>query len=276
MADDLHAPTGLTPLAEGREAEVFLRADGDVVKVMRSASQEPRVRREAAALQAIADREHLAPAFREITKVAGRPALVSERVEGDDLLARLSRQPWLVLRVGRTLGHAHAAMHRHQAPPALPDLSDELHERILSANALPAEYVAASLALVDTLPRGDRLCHGDFHPQNVLGTLDAPVVIDWGDASRGDPAADVARTLLLLRLGEPPPTMSKTMRALTAVGRGILTRRYLADYRRTAAEEPARLQDWLFVRVAARFAEGLDVEYPRLLRLLDGHRRSAP
>ena len=46
MADELTAPPGLEPLAEGREAEVFLRADGNVVKVMRLASQEDRVHRE--------------------------------------------------------------------------------------------------------------------------------------------------------------------------------------------------------------------------------------
>jgi hypothetical protein len=152
------------PLAEGREAQVFLRADGRVVKVMRSVRQEPQVLREAAALQALADRQHLAPAFREVTEVAGRPALVSD--------------------------------------------------------------------------------------------------------AQGDPAADVARTLLLLRMGELPPNMSQSMRALTPIGRGILARRYLAIYRRSTARDLSRLDDWLFVRAAARFNERIDVEYPRLLRLL--------
>jgi aminoglycoside phosphotransferase (APT) family kinase protein len=269
VADDLIAPLGLTRLAEGREAEVFVRADGDVVKVMRSASQEPRVRREAAALKALADRQHLAPAFVEVTEVAGLPALVSERVSGDDLLARLEKKPWLVLKVAGTLGRAHAAMHAHQAPDTLPALHDELAQRIESAKALPERHAAAALGRLRALPEGDRLCHGDYHPQNVLGTLDDPVVIDWGDASGGAPTADVARTLLLLRMGELPPDTSAPMRALTAVGRGMLARRYLAVYRHRAAEKPSKLEDWLFVRAAARFSEELEAEYPRLLRLLD-------
>ena len=276
MAEGLTAPPGLTPLAEGREAEVFVRADGNVVKVMRSANQEPRVRREAAALQALADRAHLAPAFVETTEVAGRPALVTERVSGDDLLARLSKKPWLVLKVAGTLGRAHAAMHDHLAPDTLPDLHDELARRIESAKALPEQHAAAALDRLRALPKGDRLCHGDYHPQNVLGTLKDPVIIDWGDASRGAPAADVARTLLLLRMGELPPDTSAPMRALTAVGRGMLAARYLAVYRRRAVERPARLDDWLFVRAASRFNEELEAEYPRLLKLLDDSPGPAP
>ena len=275
MADGLIAPPGLTPLAEGREAQVFVRADGNVVKVMRSANQEPRVRREAAALQALADRRHLALRFVETTEVAGRPALVTERVSGDDLLARLSKKPWLVLKVAGTLGRAHAAMHHHPAPDALPDLRDELAQSIQSAQALPEHHATAALKRLRALPTGDRLCHGDYHPQNVLGTLKDPVIIDWGDASRGAPAADVARTLMLLRMGELPPDTPAPMRALTAVGRGMLARRYLAVYRRHALERPSWLDDWLFVRAAARFNEELEAEYPRLLKLLAESPRAA-
>jgi aminoglycoside phosphotransferase (APT) family kinase protein len=173
------------------------------------------------------------------------------------------------------LGRAHAAMHRHEAPDALPELRQELRRHIESARALPGFIATAVLGLLDALPSGDRLCHGDFHSANVLGTLEAPVVIDWGDASRGAPVADVARTLLLLRLGEPPPTMAAGMRALTAFGRRMLTRRYVAVYRRSATQDLSRLQDWMFVRAAARFNEELEVEYPRLLRLLESHPEAA-
>ena len=274
MTDELVAPPGLIPLAVGREAEVFMRADGNVVKLMRSPSQEERVQREAAALQALADCQHLAPAFVETTEVAGRPALVSERVSGADLRSRLSRKPWLVLQVASTLGRGHAAMHSHGAPDNLPDLRDELARRIESAAALPHRLGGEALDRLRVLPPGERLCHGDYHPQNVLGTLQDPVVIDWGDASRGAPSADVARTLLLLRMAELPPDISAAMQSLTAVGRGMLARRYLAVYRRRAVEKPPQLHDWMFVRAAARFNEELEAEYPRLLRLLEESRWS--
>lgn len=44
------------------------------------------------------------------------------------------------------------------------------------------------------------LCHGDFHPFNVLmdEKNDETIIIDWVDASAGDIRADVYRTYLLL------------------------------------------------------------------------------
>jgi aminoglycoside phosphotransferase (APT) family kinase protein len=53
--------------------------------------------------------------------------------------------------------------------------------------------------------RGEVLLHGDFWPGNLLWRGDRLVgVIDWEDAARGDPLADVAitRLELLWLLGE--------------------------------------------------------------------------
>ena len=50
------------------------------------------------------------------------------------------------------------------------------------------------------MPEGDCLCHGDFHPINVLGAVSRPLVIDWSHACSGNPSADVCRSYLLLKL----------------------------------------------------------------------------
>jgi aminoglycoside phosphotransferase (APT) family kinase protein len=121
------------------------------------------------------------------------------------------------------------------------------------------------LDILGRLPRGDRLCHGDFHLGNLLGDWDTPVVIDWGDAARGDPLADVARTELLHRLGEPPPGTRRFLLALIPIGRGILADRYVSTYRRCRGIDEARLELWKLVRAAARLAEGIDSETESLL-----------
>ena len=69
--------------------------------------------------------------------------------------------------------------------------------------------------------------------------------------------------------GGAPPDTPALIRALTAIGRGILTGRYLAVHCHATSQDPARLDDWKFVRAAARFAEEIEVEYPKLLRLLE-------
>jgi len=76
--------------------------------------------------------------------------------------------------------------------------------RIKSAKGLPVRFRRTALRELNRLPTGGFLCHGDFHPDNVIWSERGPVVIDWLDANRGDPAADVARTPMLISIGETP------------------------------------------------------------------------
>jgi aminoglycoside phosphotransferase (APT) family kinase protein len=259
---------GRIPIAEGREAEVFRLRDGSALKLLRDPDGMERVEREAAAMRILSDHGHRAPAVRGIVEVDGRPGLVAEYIEGADLFTKLGARPWKILRAGSVMATTHAAMHECRAPASLPDLHDELRRRITAATLLPSGQAEAVLHLLERLPRGDRLCHGDLHLGNLLGDWDTPVVIDWGDAARGDPLADVARTELLHRLGEPPPGTSRFLQALIPIGRGILADRYVAVYRRCRGIDDASLERWKLVRAAARLAEGIDSETGPLLDYL--------
>ena len=255
-------------LAQGREAEVYLQSDGTVLKLWREPAYAWRLDREVAALNALASSAVHAPPVLGTVVVDGRPGLVTGRIEGMDLLARLGRQPFSVLRAGRTLGLAHAALHEIAAPPQLPDLNDDQRYRIRAAAGLPEDLRAAALSVLDELPGGDRLCHGDFHLGNLMGTWSTPVVIDWGDACRGDPLSDVARTYLLQRLGEPPPGAPTVIRLLAPVGRDILAARYLSTYRSRHPVDRRQLEAWKIVRAASRLFDPVPSEHPKLIRFL--------
>ena len=260
---------GRIPLAEGREAEVFRLRDGSVLKLMRNPDTTARVEREAAAMRILSEHGHRAPTVKGVVEVDGRPGLVTEFIDGPDLFTDLGTHPWNVWRAGAVMAMTHAAMHECVAPEWLPDLHDELRRRIAGDGALlPPSNTEAILDLLGRLPQGNRLCHGDFHLGNLLGGWDAPVVIDWGDAARGDPLADVARTELLHRLGEPPPGTSGVLLALIPIGRRTLAHRYLSVYRRRREVDEDRLEKWKIIRAAARLAEGIESETEPLLAYL--------
>jgi len=52
---------------------------------------------------------------------------------------------------------------------------------------------------IKKLPEGNNLCHGDFHPENVLFENDEYYVIDWMTGMQGNIAADVARTEMIIQ-----------------------------------------------------------------------------
>lgn len=54
---------------------------------------------------------------------------------------------------------------------------------------------------LESMPKGNSLCHGDFNPSNIIISEDnKPYIIDWSHATQGNPCADAARTYLLFWL----------------------------------------------------------------------------
>ena len=191
-----------------------------------------------------------------------------QRAQGPDLLTQIEKRPWSFLSVARQLSKMHAAIHGVTAPTQIPDLNPVLQLRIEAAAQLPAHLASFALDVLQSLPVGDRLLHGDFHPGNVLADPSGPMVIDWINSAKGDPVADVARTRVLFLVGEPLQ-MSPVLRALILVGRRVMLRRYLIGYRRIAGLPPKELESWTIVNAAARMVESVPGEAPKLLELLE-------
>ena len=62
----------------------------------------------------------------------------------------------------------------------------------LNGGMLPKHFAAGILTLIDRLPSGDRLCHGDLNPGNVIMTAEGPRLIDWTEAKRAPAVFDLA------------------------------------------------------------------------------------
>lgn len=267
--EDLPAGKGLRKLAEGREAEMFAWEEGKILRLLRDPGGQRSNELQAAAMEAARSCGVRVPVVYGQTTVMGRPGLIMERIEGTDLLTLIGRRPWTVFRAGRICGDLHAQVHEAKAPESLPPLRAVLEWRIRSVVDLPEGLRQFALEALGGLPDGDRICHGDFHPANILMDGQVPVLIDWSNVTRGEPAADVARTLLMLRLGEPPPGTSLPLRVMALVGRRLLIWLYLRSYRRQRSLDMRAVERWQVPVAAARLAEGIQEEVPALRRFLE-------
>jgi len=158
----------------------------------------------------------MAPRAYGVEEIEGRWGVVMDRVEG-----RPFAEPMLADMAGA--GPYFAAMARLQASlhagsgaglrPLKPRLAAKL-DRAPGLDGPVRERLRERLA---DLPDGDRLLHGDFHPFNILGTLEAPVIVDWLDATCGPPAADVCRSWVLM-MAAPAGAADAYLEACLAAG----------------------------------------------------------
>ncbi|MEU4091393.1 phosphotransferase [Streptomyces sp. NPDC026673] len=210
-------------IGAGREADVYALDGARVLRRYRrgrTAEEEARLMAHLSGLGVAVPRVHDA---------AGAD-LVMDRLTGPTMAQDLARRPWRAHAHGRLLAGLQASVHAVPAP-----------------GWLPRRFAGGG-------PGTDRVLHLDLHPENVILTADGPMLIDWSNAAGGDPAADSALTVAILRGVSLGRAQSAGLRV------------FLAGFLRACPTDPApRMAE----AVAARLADPhlLPAEERRLRRL---------
>jgi aminoglycoside phosphotransferase (APT) family kinase protein len=182
------------------------------------------------------------------------------------MMLALSSKPWTFARHARLLAELHFKVTSARVQ-GLPSQREKLDRYIRAADALPQELKEQALRLLESLPDGGALCHGDLHPDNVILSPRGPVIIDWPDAGSGAPLADVARTVVLMKFGAlaVPDILKRTL--FQALG-GFFLGSYVGRYMRLSGADRRELQKWVVVSAAARVETGIPEEKQALLKFV--------
>lgn len=254
------------------------RWQGDLIlRLMARAEHSLRVLREAATHAALVISGFPAPealVAEPDPTALDRPFLIMRRLPGPNMLVnavgphgRAAR----IARLARDLAQAHALLHavtadalyegarQFDVDPELFTLVGELRyqaRRIAAAGLSGLEPGIAWLKKNRPTPaQPEVICHGDFHPLNVVMDGDTlSGVIDWSQAIAAEPAFDVAATRVLLRFGDvgEPAWLRWPVRWL----RGIPVRRYTAFYRAARDFDDRNLAYFECMRVLSALVAG--------------------
>jgi aminoglycoside phosphotransferase (APT) family kinase protein len=195
-----------------------------------------------------------APRAFELIEMKGRFGIVFERIEGVSLLRRVQRKPWLLFTAARQLAELHVQIHCFRPSPDMPPQREQILRWIDQAADLSPGQNRAARACLARLPEGDSVCHGDFHPDNILLTASGPVIIDWMTGTKGHGIADVTRTSQLFQTAKLPKDCGWHMRALLLVSRQLLHAIYLQNYCAAKKVSRAEIEEWRPAQIAAALA----------------------
>lgn len=149
----------------------------------------------------------------------------------------VAAQPSRVLRLPDRMAEMSVALHRLDPTPIInrlglgDDLADQVETWRSRARIAGRDDLVALTDWLDAHrpPTGTTsITHGDLHPFNILSDGHTETVIDWTNATIGDPTLDLAFTTMLLDLApvDGPALARKAVRAVA----GLASKRFLRAY----------------------------------------------
>lgn len=139
------------------------------------------------------------PKIHEVTVLDGKWTIVTDYIKGKTLAQLMTEHPekkdeYLELLVDLQM------QVQAKTCPLLTKLKDKMNRKISAAD-LDATTRYDLHTRLESMPKHNKVCHGDFNPSNIIISEDGtPYILDWSHVTQGNASADVARTYLLFWL----------------------------------------------------------------------------
>ncbi|ACC98309.1 Aminoglycoside phosphotransferase [Elusimicrobium minutum Pei191] len=192
------------------------------------------------------------PKILEVTKINEKWAIVLEFIEGKTLAKIMEENPADFDKNLELLVDLQMSVHSKKAP-LLNKLKDKMNRKI-SASSLDATTRYDLHSRLESMPKHDKVCHGDFNPSNIIISKDGtPYILDWSHATQGNASADVARTYLLFNLE----------------GNMEGAEKYLDLFCKKSDTAKQYVQKWMPIVAASQSVKGKEVEKEFLMHYIN-------
>ena len=183
------------------------------------------------------------PKLLEVGTIDGRWMIVSEYVEGTPLDVLMRENPDKMDEYLNKFVDLQILIHSKRCA-GLIKLKDKMHAKI-DLTSLD-DFVKYELhTRLDATPKHNKVCHGDFHPSNIIITEnDEAYIIDWAHVTRGNGAADAARVYLLF----------------TLEGKNDAAQKYLQLFCSKTDTAKQYVQKWMPIVAASQLTKGVKSE----------------
>lgn len=139
------------------------------------------------------------PKILEVSMIDGKWAIVSEYIKGKTLARLMEENPERKSEYLELLVNLQVEVQSKTCLP-LNKLKDQINKKIYRCE-LEVTTKYDLYTRLESMPRHNKVCHGDFTPANVIITEDGtPYILDWSHVTQGNASADAVITYLTIRL----------------------------------------------------------------------------
>lgn len=250
-------------IGEGGCSEVYELGDGRVLKLAKPNTDYGAMKKEFINNRLAYDLGLPVARPHEIVTIDDRTGIIFDRIYGEPLKDELfsglinnsqdHHKAELILEknaliTARTLSKIHS--HSNVDNPY--KQIDVLKYLINLPEYLTQEEKEEILAILDALPKKYCFCHGDPNPGNIMINNEGdPVVIDWLDGTIGNPEADLAEYIVMIRYAVLPPELPPEATVFFDKHRETLVDIFMSEYSRLTGVTYDDVKPW-FVPISAR------------------------
>ena len=188
------------------------------------------------------------PKILEVTKIDNKWAIITEYIEGKTMAQLMAEEPQKLEAYMNQFVDIQMDIHARRVP-LLTSLQDKMQRKI-SESKLDATARYELHTRLASMPKHNKVCHGDFDPSNVVLNDGVPYILDWAHATQGNASADAARSFLLFSLG----------------GQNDMAELYMNIFCQKSDTARQYVQRWMPIVAASQSVKGNPEEQEILLR----------
>lgn len=232
-------------IGTGNTATVYQWGENKVLKLFHKGFPMEAIEREFKNAHLIREMDFAKPKAYEIILHGQQAGIVYDKVDGESLLDWVIRTENIYDCVVYMANlHKKIVKNKVRDVPNYKDFLKDNIEKVQDSNEKEE-----ALTILDNLPEGDNLCHGDFHPGNIFIYKGKTSVIDFMNICHGPLLYDIARTIFLVQYTPIPEGIKHKEKLFQFKKR--LADLYLAQMR----VDREMIEDYLSVLFTARMCE---------------------
>ena len=237
-----------------RKNKIIYRDEDRIIKLFVENHPKSDVLNEALNQSRVEEKSNLnVPKLLEVRKIDGRWALISEYVEGKTITELMRENPEKIAHYLDLFVKVQLVVLDNEVP-MLNRIKEKFKRKLENAKNIDDNTRYELLQRLEGMKNHNKLCHGDFHPSNVIVQENGTIyVIDWSHVTQGNASADAARTYLLFSMD----------------GNDEMANMYLDLFSELSGIEKNNIQRWVPIVAAAQMTKNIPEEQEFLSRWIN-------